>query len=398
MAGNGQHIAVVGDLRMKKDCTIAAIVLAAGLSERMGRFKPLLPLGGRPVVERVVRLFQDAGLAEVLVVVGQRAGEVRQAVAPLQVHCVENPGFREGMFSSVQAGIRALPPCCGAFLIHPVDIPQVRVRTVERLIGTFKNATAAVVYPTFDGRRGHPPVIDADLAPRILRWSGVGGLRGFLQGCEEDSGELAVADEAVVMDLDTPEDYHGMLARQRHEGLPSAEECRVLMDRFQNLPAATAAHGRAVAAVARRLARAVHAGGLDIDVELTTAAALLHDVARREANHAEAGARLLEWHGFTRLGPIVSAHMDLAVDADAPLDETQIVYLADKLVIGDQCATLEQRFDRKMQIYGSDHQAAQAIARKRESARRIQAKIERITGLALQALVGRSACPGDETP
>ena len=387
----------MGGLQVKKDAPIAAIVLTAGLSERMGRFKPLLPLGRQRVVERVVRLFKDAGLEDLLVVVGQRAPEVRQAVAPLQVHCVENPGFRAGMFSSVQAGIRALPPRCRAFFVHPVDIPLVRSTTVEHLVGAFDNAPAAVVYPTFDGRRGHPPLIDAGLAPRILKWSGIGGLQGFLQGCEGDSVELAVADEAIMMDLDTPEDYRRMLARQGHEGLPSAEECRVLMERFQKLPAAMEAHCRAVAAVARQLAETVKAAGLEIDVELTAAAALLHDVARMQANHAVAGARLLEFHGFNRLAPIVAAHMDLAVDPGAPLDETQIVYLADKLVIGDRCADLEQRFDRKMQIHGSDHRAAQAIARKRENARRVQAKIERITGFALAALVGLSAGPDGET-
>ena len=382
---------------MKQRGGMAAIVLAAGLSERMGRFKPLLPLGRRQVVQRVVRLFQEAGLENVLVVVGQRAPEVRRAVTPLQVCCVENPRFHEGMFSSVLTGIRALPPRCRAFMIHPVDIPLVRARTVERLLEAFNDGPAAVIYPTFDGRRGHPPVIDAGLAPRILKWSGTGGLQGFLQRCEKETRELAVADEATVMDLDTPEDYRRMLARLRHEGLPSAEECRVLMDRFQNLPAATAAHCRTVAAVGRRLATALNACGLDLDVELTATAALLHDAARMEANHAEAGAHLLSFHGFTRLAPIVAAHMSLAVDMNAPLDEIQIVYLADKLVVGDRCATLEQRFARKMDTHGSDPRAALAIARKRENARRIQAKIERATGLALETLAGVPAGPDAET-
>ncbi len=382
---------------MKKEASIAAIVLAAGLSERMGRFKPLLPLGGRVVVDRVVRLFQDAGLEDILVVVGQRGREVRKAVAPLQVRCIENPDFHDGMFSSVRAGIRNLPSHCRAFFVHPVDIPLVRTRTINRLVSAFDDASTAVVYPTFDGQHGHPPLIQSNLAPRILQWAGAGGLRGFLEQGGIDSLELAVADEAVMMDLDTPEDYRRMLARQDHEGLPSAEECRVLMDRFQHLPAATTAHCWAVAAVARQLSATLHAVGVEIDVELTGTAALLHDVARMERNHAAAGARLLEFHGFSRLAPIVAAHMDLTVNADAPLDETQIVFLADKLVIGDRCATLEQRFGRKMRTYGRDPQAAMAIGRKKENAQCIQAKIERIVGRPLDALLEKSDRPDGNT-
>ena len=382
---------------MKNDFAIAAIILAAGLSERMGRFKPLLPLGPQRVVERVVRLFQGAGLEEILVVVGQRAPDVRQAVSPLQVHCVENPDFRDGMFTSVLTGIRALPPHCRAFFVHPVDIPLVRTQTVKRLISAFNDASAAVVYPSFDGKRGHPPLIQSSLATRILKWDGTGGLQGFLQGCDAGSFELAVADEAVMMDLDTPEDYRRMLSRLRHEGLPSTEECRVLMDRLQSLPAATAAHCRAVAFVARQLAAALHAAGVDIYVELTGAAALLHDIARMEKDHAAAGARLLEFHGFTRLTPIVGSHMDLDVNAEAPVDEAQVVYLADKLVSVDRRDNLAQRFARKMEKYGQDRQAAMAIDRKRTNAQCIQGKIERITGLPIHALTEIAGVHDGET-
>ena len=169
------------------------------------------------------------------------------------------------------------------------------------------------------------------------------------------------------------------------------------MERFQGLPAATAAHCRAVAAVARQLAERLHAAGVDIDVELTCAAALLHDIARMGKNHAAAGARLLEFHGFTRLAPIVGAHMELDVNAEAPVDEAQVVYLADKLVSGDRRVSLSQRFARKMEKYGQDRQAAMAIDRKRESAQCIQEKIERTTGLPINALTGIDGVHDGET-
>lgn len=372
---------------------IAAIVLAGGFSKRMGRFKPLLPLGDQRTIERVVRLFQDAGVHEIGVVVGHRGDDIRRAAAPLNVVCVENPDYAEGMFTSVLAGIRELPEHCRAFFIHPVDIPMVRWQTVRRLAEAGEDTSAVVLFPTFGGRRGHPTLIRSRLGPQILEWPGTGGLRSFLQEQDAESLELPVADEAVLLDLDTPGDYDRMLDRLKSEGLPTEAECRVLME---ELPAAIAAHCRAVAAVARHLAESLNTAGLDIDVELVAAAALLHDIARRDKDHARAGARLLESHGFTRLAPIVAAHMDLEADSGSPLDEIQIVHLADKLVIGDKVVDLEQRFARKMEKYGREPTAASAIARRRDTARCILDKVERMAGIDADA-IGTTADPEQGT-
>lgn len=365
--------------------TTFAIVLSAGLSRRMGRFKPLLPLGGCRTIERVVNFFQAAGVSEVLVVVGHRADEIRQASAGLNVRWVENPQYKNEMFASVQAGIHALPTHCRAFFVHPVDIPLVRPHTATRLMAALTDTSAPILYPAFDGRRGHPTLIRAGLGPRILEWTGSGGLKSFLAHHDADSLELPVVDEAVLLDLDTPEDYQHMLARVENEGLPSVEECRVLMD---GLPPAVAAHSRAVADVARRLAEALHGAGLVIDIELVRAAALLHDIARTRENHAAAGAQLLQTNGFERLAPIVGRHMDQDVDMAHPIDAAQVVYLADKLVAGDRRVGLAQRFERKMQKVGQDPGAAAAIMRRRESARRIQAKVERVAGRPIQSITG----------
>jgi molybdenum cofactor cytidylyltransferase len=373
---------------MNEYSDIAAIVLAGGFSRRMGRFKPLLPMGDRLSIERVVDLFQDAGIDHIRVVVGHRAGEIRRVVDPLTVTCVENPDYTEGMFTSVLAGVRSLPGPCRAFFIHPADIPMVRSQTVRRLAAAGLDSTAVVLYPTFDGRRGHPTLIRSRLIPHILRWSGTGGLRSLLQEYEAESLEVPVADEAVLLDLDTPRDYACILTRLANEGLPTEAECRVLMEGLEQLPAAVTAHCWSVALVAQRLAESLRGAGLDIDVELVRTAAVLHDIARTGKDHAFTGARLLECHGFTRLAPIVEAHMELAVDADAPLDEIQVVYLADKLVVGAEVAGLERRFARKMEKYGQEPAVRAAIARRRESARSICAKVERMTGLAIDAIVG----------
>jgi molybdenum cofactor cytidylyltransferase len=317
-------------------------------------------------------------------VVGHRGDEIRRAVDPRGVVCVENPDYAEGMFTSVLAGVRALPKRCRAFFIHPADIPMVRWQTVHRLAVFCKDSAALVFYPTFDGRRGHPTLIRSCLAQQIQQWTGTGGLRAFLQGCRAESLEFPVADEAVLLDLDFPGDYSLMLGRLTNEGLPTEVECRVLTE---GLPAAVIDHCRTVAAVTRKLAESLHGLGLDIDVELACRAALLHDIARTGKDHARAGARLLDSHGFTRLAPIVEAHMDLEVEPGRPLDEIQIVFLADKLVVGNQVADLEQRFARKMEKYGRDPEAAAAISRRRDTALCIRAKIEQKAGMTVEAIL-----------
>jgi molybdenum cofactor cytidylyltransferase len=380
---------------VKGTSAIAAVILAAGQSSRMERFKPLLPIGSGRAIERVAQAFLSAGISDLIVVTGHRADELQQTLAPLKVSCVENKQYRQGMFSSVQAGIRALPASCPAFFIHPADIPLVRPHTIRRLVDAFQAWRPAVLYPLFDGRRGHPTLIQRDLIPGILSWKGTGGLRACLQDREAASRELPVADEAVLMDMDTPADYRRLQARSLRGDLPSAAEVRVLMEGIQKLPADVVAHCRAVAAIARRLADALAAAGVSIDSELTEAAALLHDIARTQPDHARAGARLLETHGFPRLAPLVADHMDLAADGEAPLDEAQIVFLADKLAAGDRLVDLEERFGRKMDKYGRDPDVAAAIARRRDNARRVQAKVETAAGRSLMTIIGETENRGE---
>lgn len=370
-----------------ENSSITAIVLAAGFSERMGCFKPLLPLGTKRTIERVVDLFKAGGISDILVVAGHNASDVCRVIEPLKIRRVINPEYQKGMFTSVLAGVRALPDQCRAFFIHPVDIPLVRPQTVQRLTRAIKDSPAVVVYPTFGRRRGHPTLIRTCLVPSIMQWRGGGGLKACLQRNEADSLELPVVDEAILLDLDTPGDYDRMQTRLTAEGLPSGKECRVLMEQIQTLPSPIADHCRAVSRVALQLAQAIETTGAAIDIELVRTAALLHDIARTRKNHAQAGAHLLTSHGFSRLAPIVSAHMDLDVYQNRPVDEAQVVYLADKLVDGDRCVDMEPRFSRQMETYSGDRGAVDAIARRWENARHIMTKVEKMTGRPIKAIV-----------
>jgi CTP:molybdopterin cytidylyltransferase MocA len=203
-------------LGTQKLAGVWAIILAAGFSSRMGRHKPLLPLGGFTLLERAARLFRSAGVENVLAVAGHRRGETRAEASRLGLACKENPTPEAGMFSSVLAGLRALPAEARAFFLLPVDIPLVRPGTVRALLAARNEAPErepGVVYPVHGGERGHPPLIDAGLVPAILRHAargGAGGLRPVLEAAP--ALDVPVGDPGILLDMDTPEAYARLAA------------------------------------------------------------------------------------------------------------------------------------------------------------------------------------------
>ena len=338
----------------KSVANISAIILAAGLSKRMGRFKPLMELGEKTIIERVVSLYQDVGVRDISVIVGYRGKEIRKALTSYGVRIVVNHDFEKGMFSSIIEGVQNLPASIQSFFVNPVDIPLIRVSTIQVLIKAFQEKSARIFYPYFNGRRGHPPLINAALGQEIIAWKKEGGLRGFLEERNDLALDVPVADEGVLRDLDTVEDYHLLQARLKEEGIPTPAECRMLIEEIQPLPEAVTAHCRAVAAMAKTLSAAVNQSGGKLDRKLVYAAALVHDIARMEEPHAQKGAKVLEEWGYPKLAEIVRVHLDIQVHDNEPINEAEIVYLADKLVSGNQPIDLEQRFHLKMEKYGQD--------------------------------------------
>ena len=159
------------------------------------------------------------------------------------------------------------------------------------------------------------------------------------------------------------------------------------MEKIKRLPAKITDHCRQVACVAVRLGEALNTAGATLDIPCIRSAALVHDVCRLEKNHATAGADLLTQMGFPHLADIVGVHMHIEVDDQAPIDEAQVVHLADKLVAGSTIVSLAERFDATHKKYGHDPIVAATIERRRQAALAIQAKIERATARSIGALV-----------
>jgi len=363
---------------------IAAVILAAGFSSRMEGFKPLLPLGGASILRRCAGLFFHAGLERILVVAGHRADEVLEEAARFGVEGVRNPEPERGMFSSVQAGVAALPADTEAFFLLPVDIPLVRTSTVKALLARWRPDGPGVLHPCINGQRGHPPLISMGHAPRILNWKRDGGLREALQGLP--SVDVPVADANILADMDTSADYRAGQIRLRRSGIATPEEAQALLD-ILGVAERGRAHGQAVASVALAFARALNAAGRSLDLELVRTAALLHDVAKGQPDHERAGGALLRGYGFTDTALIVSAHRDVSLPEGEPLGELEVVYLADKHVRGAKLVPLEARFQEKLDEYAGDPAAVAAITRRLGNARRVLAALEAETGRSVDDIL-----------
>jgi molybdenum cofactor cytidylyltransferase len=365
----------------------AALLLAGGYSSRMEEFKPLLPLGDEVILERGIRLFREAGIQDVRVVVGYRSAEVIGSLAKHKVQWVRNEDYPTGMFSSVRAGVASLGQDVDAFFLLPADVPLVRVQTIRDLLEGYRAGSCEIVFPVFGGRRGHPVLLSTSLAPRLKSWKGEGGLRSFLDACGYPSMDLEVADENVLFDVDTAADYEELLRRDQRYGIPSVRECKVLLTRKFCRDRQLLEHAKTVTRVALCLAKALNRIGHPLDLGLICAAGLLHDIAKGGPDHAVAGSRLLSQIGYAPVADVVRSHMDIDLESGKPLDARQILYLADKLVEADRIVTLEHRFRAKQDRIQGPSSASAAMAKRWANALEIQKRLERTLGAPLEALL-----------
>jgi molybdenum cofactor cytidylyltransferase len=187
---------------------IAAIILAAGQSRRMGQPKMLLPWGELTVIEHVITIFLNAGVEDIVIITGGARERVEKATAPYPIRRLHNIDYAQGeMLSSIQCGLRALPDQVQAALIGLGDQPQVQERSVRLVCEAYQKGNPTLVVPSFDMRRGHPWLVGRPLWGELLRMKATESPRNFLNRHADEIQYVKVDTPSILTDLDTPEDY-----------------------------------------------------------------------------------------------------------------------------------------------------------------------------------------------
>lgn len=357
---------------------LAVVIIAAGYSSRMNDFKPLLPIAHTRALERLIQTYEAHGIEHIYVVVGHRQDDIREVLKTYTtVQIVFNEAYDQGMFSSVQKGLRAMDETLSAFYMQPVDIPLVKVQSLECLYEAYVREGKGVIYPTFLGHKGHPPLIDMKYKEQILASNGEGGLKKVLEMFASDALHVNVCDQSVLMDMDTQEDYIDLIVYDAMKA-PTKEECLAIMQ-YNEVPEPIIKHCEAVEKMVQTLLAELSAYHLSFDTNTLVAAALLHDIARQTKNHAVVGAEKLRAMGYETIGNLIETHMDIAVDETLPLTMNELLFLADKLVCEDEVCGYEKRFLKAFQKCEGNPEAQRNITNRLNATKAIIAKIETLT-------------------
>jgi molybdenum cofactor cytidylyltransferase len=198
---------------------IGAVLLAAGSGSRLGgRPKPLLELGGVPLIRRQLIALSGAGIDEVVVVLGHHAEAIEAAVREFPVTLARNPAPDDGQASSVRIGLQALSPKLDAVIVALADQPMINAQDVTALIGAFKKrGDAAMVVPRVAGEPGNPVIFEARLRDEWLAGDVNAACRRWREAHPERVRWFETDNSRYRVDIDTPEDLRGFTERTGHE-------------------------------------------------------------------------------------------------------------------------------------------------------------------------------------
>jgi CTP:molybdopterin cytidylyltransferase MocA len=402
---------------MRTAMRTAAIIPVAGISSRMGDFKPLMEVNGFALVRMTAQSALDGGVCAVCVVLGKQASSVEDALRGLtdeeaypegeacfptalygalapggaRVVFVHNHDFMTtDMLRSIQLGLQRLLEDEGedgagrldAVLILPGDMPGVSPGTIGALRTQAAHDGASVLYPQCPQGRGHPILVKRECFEAIRGFEGDGGLKAALLGYER--GAVDVDDEGILLDADDPASFAQLEAFVRRTKGISEALVDGFLDRCGTLPHIRD-HCKAVGKMAAWMARALDRRGLCLDTELCRSAAGLHDMERLEKDHPRVAEKRLRADGYEAVAAIVAKHdgypeLNALPSAKTPLAEVTIteagiVGLADKLIQETRPVTLDVRYQKALTRFPETTEIGQHIRRDKEAYERLLARV-----------------------
>ena len=191
---------------------ISGIILAAGLSTRIGEPKQLLPFEGSTIIETVIDNLLGSKLDEVIVVIGHKAEKIKACIQHKPVKTVFNPDYRNGMLTSAQCGVCSISDSADAFALTLVDQPFITSDLIDFVLEAHAQTDCGITLPSYDNRRGHPVIFDSRYAADILALEPEnGGVRTLFRKYAHDIHYIVVGTDCVLRDIDYRKDYEKAL-------------------------------------------------------------------------------------------------------------------------------------------------------------------------------------------
>jgi molybdenum cofactor cytidylyltransferase len=195
-----------------KQSGVSAVVLAAGMSRRMGTPKQLLRLAGETILERTLKNVRDSQVSEIVLVLGFAADSVEKEISADhvkmdRVKIVHNKDYQQGMGMSLRTGLAAVDAKSNAALIVLADQPFVSPETLDQLIACHQESKRQIIIPIYKGFRGNPVLLDRSVFAELQSLTGDVGCRAIFGSHTEDIRKLAVEDVGILLDIDSQEEY-----------------------------------------------------------------------------------------------------------------------------------------------------------------------------------------------
>ncbi len=345
---------------------VKAVIVAGGLSSRMNEFKPLLEVGNSTIIEMTINNFNQLGIHDIVVVTGFRGDEIQDRLSNYNIKFIRNNNYENThMFDSVCIGLKEIKDADFVF-ISPADSPFAQQYTLKKMLEEMDDGDISLIQPSFEEKNGHPLLLRMKSVDNILKHDGTNGLQGAIAKMDVDFINIPFIDPGIILDADTPDDYFKILEFNENNSCPSLSLCRKIQEYFQ-MPDDVKAHCDKVLMTAMSISSRLYRRGIKLNNKIIMASCLLHDIAKGRSNHAETGAQWLKDMGYTEISQIVNEHMQLNDISKLPT-EKEVVYLADKMVIGDKIASIEERFSIREEMYENNYDALKAVKYRKSQA------------------------------